>query len=86
MMTKFKNMANHQPPLDVKLLIKKSLFAFDDGARVVTFNSHMSKDIQWHIDYFSGHDLWLFVDDNDDAEWSKNRNKAYVQNEDDYNG
>ena len=82
MMTKFKNMANHIPPLNVKLLIKKSTYAFDDGAMIVTFDSLMSKDIQWHIDYFSEHDLWLFVDDKDDIEWSKARNKSYVLNED----
>ena len=82
-MLKFKDLSEQVPPLDVKILIKKSAYVFDDGAQVVVFDSNTSGDPQFHVDYFlcNGLNRWLFVDENDDMEWTKERNKDYVANE-----
>ena len=70
--SKYYSMATNKPPLNVKLLVKKSVHSFDDCARVVTLDSGISDDVEWHIADLAnnGLDLWLFVSEKDESEWS----------------
>jgi len=50
------------PPLDEKILVKKSQCAFDDGARVIILGSKEAS-LNWHIEELvsTGYTLWAKV-------------------------
>tara|TARA_R110002096_G_scaffold66306_1_gene161378 strand:- start:30423 stop:30608 length:186 start_codon:yes stop_codon:yes gene_type:complete len=61
-MIKYLSVGVNPPPLDTKIIVKKSVFDFDDGAKIVELNGKDAS-LDWHICELisSGHTLWTSV-------------------------
>ena len=61
-MIKYLSVGVNPPPLDTKIIVKKSVFDFDDGAKVVELNGNKAS-LDWHVSELisSGHTLWAAV-------------------------
>jgi hypothetical protein len=66
------NTAINPPPLNVKLIVRKSKWVFCGGAKVVFLNSDHASDIQWHVDDLmnDSYDQWAFVNPDDELEYN----------------
>lgn len=61
-MIEYLSVGVNPPPLDKKIIVKKSIFDFDDGAKVIELNGNEAS-LDWHILELinSGHTLWAEV-------------------------
>ncbi len=80
MLNRYKNIETQMPPLDTYILIKKGAFKIHNDAKVVVLDAHEASQ-EWHVDNLvaDGYTDWFFVNDSDEIEWSKRRNKEYVE-------
>lgn len=59
-MIKYLTVSINPPPLDTKLIVKKSVFSFDDCAKVITMSSdHWSEESA--VEFLEGHKLTLWA-------------------------
>ena len=58
-MIKYLSVGVNNPPLDKKIIVKKAVFDFDDGAKIIELNGNEAS-LQWYVDTLisSGHTLW----------------------------
>jgi len=61
-MIKYLSIGINPPPLDTKIIVKKSIFDFDDGAKVVELNGNEAS-LEWYVSDLisSGLTLWAEV-------------------------
>ena len=61
-MIKYLSVGVNPPPLDTKIIVKKSIFDFDDGAKVIELNGNDAS-LDWYISELigTGHTLWAEV-------------------------
>ena len=61
-MIKYLSIGVNPPPLDTKIIVKKSVFNFDDGAKVIELNGHEAS-LDWYVSDLisSGLTLWAKV-------------------------
>lgn len=61
-MIKYLSVGVNPPPLDKKIIVKKSIFDFDDGAKIIELNGNEAS-LEWHVSELigSGHTLWAAV-------------------------
>ena len=61
-MIKYLSVGVNPPPLDTKIIVKKSIFDFDDGAKVIMLIGNDAS-LEWHISELigTGHTLWAVV-------------------------
>jgi hypothetical protein len=60
------------PPLNVKIVVKKSMYKIHNEAKLIVLSSRYG-DEQWHVDDLicQGFDMWQFVDAEDELEYNK---------------
>ena len=61
-MIKYLSVGINPPPLNTKIIVKKSMFDFDNGAHVIELKESDAS-LDWHIEQLiiSGHTLWAEV-------------------------
>ena len=61
-MIKYLSIGINPPPLDTKIIVKKSIFDFDDGAKVIELNGREAS-LDWYVSDLisSGLTLWAEV-------------------------
>lgn len=61
-MIKYLSVGINPPPLNKKIIVKKSIFTFDDGAKIVELEESKG-DIDWHVSNLidDGLTLWAEV-------------------------
>ena len=61
-MIKYLSVGVNPPPLDTKIIVKKSIFDFDDGAKVIELNGREAS-LDWYVSDLisSGLTLWAEV-------------------------
>ncbi len=59
-MIKYLTVGVNPPPLDTKILVKKSEFAFDDNAKVMTLSSNNWSQ-ETAVEFLEGHKLTLWA-------------------------
>lgn len=66
------SIAINPPPLEVQIVIKKSEYTIDSGARVETLSGHDASQ-EWHCGNLiaEGFDVWAFVNPEDKAEYKQ---------------